>query len=90
MPRYFRPILGGLAAGVLFASLPVLTGPAQAQTKKHPKAQTAAAETDSGDKKPNILFIMTDDVAWMAPSIYHGGAWRPGKHPTSTASARKA
>jgi len=69
----FRPILSGLAAGVLFASLPVLAGSAQAQTKKHPKAQTAAAQTDSGDKKPNILFIMTDDVAWMAPSIYHGG-----------------
>jgi arylsulfatase A-like enzyme len=24
-------------------------------------------------KKPNILFVMTDDVGWMTPGIYHGG-----------------
>ena len=24
-------------------------------------------------KKPNILFIMGDDIGWMQPSIYHGG-----------------
>lgn len=31
-------------------------------------AQDAAAE-----KKPNILFIMGDDIGWMQPSIYHRG-----------------
>ena len=25
------------------------------------------------DKKPNILFIMGDDIGWMQPSIYHEG-----------------
>jgi arylsulfatase len=25
------------------------------------------------DKKPNILFIMGDDIGWMQPSIYHRG-----------------
>ena len=24
-------------------------------------------------QKPNILFIMGDDIGWMQPSIYHGG-----------------
>jgi arylsulfatase len=30
-------------------------------------AQTA------GTQKPNILFIMGDDIGWMQPSIYHRG-----------------
>ena len=30
----------------------------------------AAAQTQ---QKPNILFIMSDDVGWMNPSIYHQG-----------------
>ena len=25
------------------------------------------------DKKPNILFIMGDDIGWMQPSCYHRG-----------------
>ena len=29
----------------------------------------SAAQT----QKPNILFIMGDDIGWMQPSIYHGG-----------------
>jgi hypothetical protein len=24
-------------------------------------------------QKPNILFIMGDDIGWMQPSIYHQG-----------------
>jgi arylsulfatase A-like enzyme len=32
-------------------------------------AHTAWAQ----DKKPNILFIMGDDIGWMQPSIYHRG-----------------
>jgi arylsulfatase len=32
-------------------------------------ADPAAAQT----KKPNILFIMGDDIGWMQPSIYHRG-----------------
>ena len=77
MRSYYRPILGGLAAGAIFATLPILAGAAQAQTKKQPKApppaaQMPAAQTSS-DQKPNILFIMGDDIGWMQPSIYHRG-----------------
>ena len=39
-----------------------------------PKVQTmvARAETQTG-KKPNILFIMGDDIGWMQPGCYHRG-----------------
>ncbi|TMP93971.1 MAG: arylsulfatase, partial [Verrucomicrobia bacterium] len=32
-----------------------------------------AAPTQAQDKKPNILFIMGDDIGWMQPSCYHRG-----------------
>ena len=31
------------------------------------------APAGAQDKKPNILFIMGDDIGWMQPSIYHRG-----------------
>jgi arylsulfatase len=31
----------------------------------------ASAQAPAG--KPNILFIMGDDIGWMQPSIYHRG-----------------
>ncbi len=34
---------------------------------------SAAALGQTADKKPNILFIMGDDIGWMQPSIYHRG-----------------
>jgi arylsulfatase len=34
-------------------------------------ASVALAAAD--EKKPNILFIMGDDIGWMQPSIYHRG-----------------
>jgi len=34
-------------------------------------ALPAQASVQSG--KPNILFIMGDDIGWMQPSIYHRG-----------------
>ena len=40
-------------------------------------------------QKPNIIFIMGDDIGWMQPSIYHQGLM-VGETPTSIASARKA
>ena len=49
--------LGALAAGLLLTSALVPSGHAQAQEAK----------------KPNILFIMGDDIGWMQPSIYHRG-----------------
>ena len=32
-----------------------------------------AAPAAAQEKKPNILFIMGDDIGWMQPSIYHRG-----------------
>jgi arylsulfatase A-like enzyme len=32
-----------------------------------------AAPAHAQAKKPNILFIMGDDIGWMQPSCYHGG-----------------
>ena len=37
-----------------------------------PKVLLGAA-AQAGEKKPNILFIMGDDIGWMQPSIYHRG-----------------
>src|SRR5437667_10073918 len=33
----------------------------------------AGAPVSAQEKKPNILFIMGDDIGWMQPSIYHRG-----------------
>jgi len=33
----------------------------------------SAASPAMAQKKPNILFIMGDDIGWMQPSIYHRG-----------------
>src|SRR3977135_2430571 len=33
----------------------------------------ADAVAQAADKKPNILFIMGDDIGWMQPSCYHRG-----------------
>ena len=33
----------------------------------------SAAPAAAQDAKPNILFIMGDDIGWMQPSIYHEG-----------------
>ena len=49
----------------------------------------SAAPAAAQGAKPNILFIMGDDIGWMQPSIYHEG-WRSEKRPTSTASGMKA
>ena len=34
---------------------------------------SAVATAQAQDKKPNILFIMGDDIGWMQPSCYHRG-----------------
>ncbi len=41
---------------------------AQAPTKR-----TASSGSKSSGKKPNIMFIMGDDIGWMQPSCYHRG-----------------
>src|SRR5262249_36332446 len=60
-----------LAMTVFAAALTVgfgqagIVAPAVAQEK-----MTAPAPAEA---KPNILFIMGDDIGWMQPSIYHRG-----------------
>ena len=36
-------------------------------------AQGTAQAAPTSKRKPNILFIMGDDIGWMQPSIYHRG-----------------
>src|SRR5262249_28447905 len=36
-------------------------------------AVVAACVPAAAQQKPNILFIMGDDIGWMQPSIYHRG-----------------
>jgi arylsulfatase A-like enzyme len=38
-----------------------------------PGSTPAAAQQQQQQQKPNILFIMGDDIGWMQPSIYHRG-----------------
>ncbi|RYH07796.1 arylsulfatase [Tropicimonas sp. IMCC6043] len=52
-------------AGALFASALALGASAF--------GLTAPADAQDAAKKPNILFIMGDDIGWMQPSIYHRG-----------------
>ncbi len=54
-------------AGALFSSAIALGAAAFGGTAHAQDATAAAAE------KPNILFIMGDDIGWMQPSVYHRG-----------------
>ena len=53
-------IAGALGVGLALATASI--SPAQAQAPAQAPAQ-----------KPNILFVMTDDVGWMTPGVYHRG-----------------
>ena len=44
---------------------------AVAQTQS--QAQTQSLQTQAQSARPNILFIMGDDIGWMQPSYYHRG-----------------
>ena len=52
-------------AGVIAAIVAVLS--------VAPAGLGTAAPPDTPAKKPNILFIMGDDIGWMQPGIYHQG-----------------
>ena len=60
--RWWNPALPILV--VLISGLP---GFAKASGRAVARAQAA------GTQKPNILFIMGDDIGWMQPRIYHRG-----------------
>jgi len=55
---------------MLIGSLAIITGLITVGTTAHAQA--------GGTQKPNIVFIMGDDIGWMQPSIYHRGlnGWR--------------
>jgi arylsulfatase A-like enzyme len=59
-PRHpiFHGLFSGVIASILFAASPGSSGPALAQESA---------------KKPNILFIMGDDVGWFNIGAYHRG-----------------
>ena len=54
-----------LAAGMVIGCLGLILGLITASGTAHAQAATA--------QKPNILFIMADDIGMMNPSIYHQG-----------------
>jgi arylsulfatase A-like enzyme len=56
----------GLSLLIATAALFSAVAPAQAQDSPTPSSGAAG-------KKPNILFIMGDDIGWMQPGIYHRG-----------------
>ena len=51
-------------------SCATLLGATMLMSLSGPASTPAAAQTPA---KPNILFIMGDDIGWMQPSIYHRG-----------------
>ena len=58
----------GLGLSALFAAATVVCTPAAAQQPPAPQPPPQQQQ-----QKPNILFIMGDDIGWMQPSIYHRG-----------------
>ena len=58
----------GLGLSALFAAATVVCTPAAAQQPPAPQPPPQQQQ-----QKPNILFIMGDDIGWMQPSIYHHG-----------------
>ena len=58
----------------LFAGMTVGSSPAAAQQQRpQQQAQQAPAQQQQGQQKPNILFIMGDDIGLMQVGIYHQG-----------------
>src|SRR5262249_41693336 len=67
--RKLWPALLAFAAVGMAASMPAL---AQQQQRQQQPAQQQPAQQQQ-QQKPNIIFIMGDDIGWMQPSIYHRG-----------------
>ena len=65
-----RDLLKG-ASGLAIGSLG-MAGLGGGALGVQPAAAQGATPTASGER-PNILFIMGDDIGWMQPSIYHRG-----------------
>ena len=61
-----------LLSGVSLLALSVVTG-SQAQAQPAPAAATAPKPTANSGGKPNIIFIMGDDIGWFNIGAYHQG-----------------
>ncbi|WP_229681715.1 arylsulfatase [Neoroseomonas lacus] len=59
-------------ASIVMAA-PSLTHAQQARPVPTPGEVARAPATPPTTQRPNILFIMADDIGWMQPSIYHRG-----------------
>ncbi|MET0709684.1 MAG: arylsulfatase, partial [Tardiphaga sp.] len=57
--------------GCLKRSCAALLSASMLMTLSGPVSTPAAAQQPA--QKPNILFIMGDDIGWMQPSIFHQG-----------------
>ena len=55
----------------MLAATAALIGAGWSMQAADPESSPAPAGQQA--KKPNILFIMGDDIGWMQPSIYHRG-----------------
>jgi arylsulfatase len=67
-----KPAAAPAAAATPVAATPV-AATAVAATAAAPAVAASPAPAAGSGKKPNILFIMGDDIGWMQPSIYHQG-----------------
>ncbi|MBV8268193.1 MAG: arylsulfatase [Planctomycetaceae bacterium] len=72
--KYVYRLLGGIAAG-LFLAVAAAQGDALAQaTAPGPgPAPAQPQQQQPQQQKPNIMFIMADDVGWMQVGAYHQG-----------------
>jgi hypothetical protein len=71
----WRSIVKYLAASIaLLAVVPITSASAQGRLEKAiDDVKERIDDRLDGKKRPNILFIMGDDIGWMQPSIYHQG-----------------
>jgi arylsulfatase A-like enzyme len=65
-------IAGGSTKGYAQAAGKQKPGILRALAAQH-VATAAQGGGGGGEQKPNIVFIMGDDIGWMQPSIYHRG-----------------
>src|SRR5262245_53684951 len=70
--RKLWPALLAFAAVGMVASTPVAAQP-QPRPRPQELQQQQQQQTQQQQQKPNIIFIMGDDIGWMQPSIYHRG-----------------
>ena len=78
-----------LLGGSALVAAAKIGGPAQAQQRPATPAQAPAAAGGTGQRKPNIVFIMGDDVGWFNIGAYHRGIMA-GRRRTSTGSPPRA